>query len=331
MPHDTRDAVVDYLTDWAEKTEIQMSQLLKWAEVPKTKFYDWRKRYGKANEHNGKVPRDHWLEPAERKAIVDFYDKNPLNGYRRLTFMMLDQDVAAAAPATVYRVLKTAGRLDRWNRKPSKKGDGFIQPLRPHEHWHVDITYINIVGTFYYLCLVLDGYSRYIVHWELRESMTEADIEIILQRARESFPGVTPRIITDNGPQFVANDFRTFIRLCGMTHIRTSPYYPQSNGKLERVNQTLKVEAIRPAVSSSPDETRRVVENFVDHYNNHRLHSAIGYIAPADKLAGREAEIWAVRDQRLEAARDRRKQRRTASVAGASPTTASNSVSPPTL
>lgn len=126
MPPDTRDAVVDYLTDWAEKTGIPMAKLLKWADVPKGKFHEWRKRYGKANEHNGKVPRDHWLEIAERDAIIDYYDKHPLNGYRRITFMMLDADVVAASPATVYRVLKAVGRLDRWSRKPSAKGTGLI-------------------------------------------------------------------------------------------------------------------------------------------------------------------------------------------------------------
>jgi putative transposase len=307
-----------------------MTKLLSWAQVPKGKFYEWRKRYGKANEHNGKVPRDHWLTPDEREAIIDFHDKNPLNGYRRLAFMMLDDDIVAASPATVHRVLKGAGRLDRWNNKPSKKGTGFVQPLAPHKHWHIDITYINVVGTFYYLCLVLDGYSRYIVHWELREAMKESDVEIVLQRARERFEGVKPRIISDNGPQFVARDFVTFIRLCGMTHVRTSPYYPQSNGKLERVNKTLKTEAIRPRSVGSIDEARTVITNFVDHYNNRRLHSAIGYVSPADKLAGRETEIFALRDQRLEAARARRKEQRQAARAAAGATVSSSATQPST-
>jgi hypothetical protein len=60
---------------------------------------------------------------------------------------MLDADVVAVSPTTVYRVLHAAGRLDRWNRPPSKKGTGFVQPLGPHEHWHIDITYINLAGT----------------------------------------------------------------------------------------------------------------------------------------------------------------------------------------
>jgi transposase InsO family protein len=83
-----------------------------------------------------------------------------------------------------------------------------VQPLKPHEHWHVDVSYLNIAGTFYYLCSLLDGQSRFTVHWEIREAMTEADVEQIIQRAREKYPGVTPRIISDNGPQFIARDFK---------------------------------------------------------------------------------------------------------------------------
>ena len=110
----------------------------------------------------------------------------------------------------------------------------------------MDISYVNVCGTFYYLTSVFDGDSRYIVHWELRESMREDDIEIVLERAREKFPDAHPRMITDNGPQFIARDFQEFIRLCGMTHVRTSPYYPQSNGKVERWHGTLKRECLRP-------------------------------------------------------------------------------------
>ena len=157
---------------------------------------------------------------------------------------------------------------------------------------------------------VLDGCSRFLVHWELRESMKESDVEIVLQRAREKFPGETPRIISDNGPQFIARDFNEFIRLCGMTHVRTSPYYPQSNGKLERWHGTLKQDCLRPNVPLSLDDARQLVAQFVEHYNHVRLHSAIGYVTPADKLAGREQAIFAQRDQKLAAARERRATRR---------------------
>ena len=310
-----RDAVVDFVREWSDKTEIPAERLVGWIGIARGKFFAWCKRYGKANEHNALVPRDHWLTPEEKQAIIDFHGHFPLEGYRRLTFMMIDRDIVAVSPSSVYRVLTGAGLLDRWNRKPSKKGSGFVQPLRPHEHWHIDVAYLNLGGTFYYLCSVLDGASRAIVHWEIRESMREADAECILQRAREKYPDEHPRIISDNGPQFMARDFKEFIRLTGMTHVRTSPYYPQSNGKIERWHRTVKSDGIRPGQPQTVEQARAVVGRFVDHYMNVRLHSAIGYIAPADYLAGRKEQIWAARDKKLEAAREIRRLRRSGEAA----------------
>jgi transposase InsO family protein len=304
--------VVDFIRRWSAKTELAIGLLVAWLGITASKYFGWRHRYGRVNEHNAWIPRDHWLADWEKEAILAFHAQYSLEGYRRLTFMMLDADVVAVSPASVYRVLKAAGVLRGWNRQPSRKGTGFQQPLRPHEHWHVDVSYVNIGGTFYYLCSVLDGCSRYIVHWDLRESMTEREIEIILEAARERFPGVYPRIISDNGPQFIAKDFKEFIRICGMTHVRTSPYYPQSNGKLERWHQSIKTECIRPGTPLTLEDARRLVSRYVGHYNTVRLHSAIGYIAPKDKLEGREAVIFAERDRKLDEARERRKARRAA-------------------
>lgn len=310
---DIRDEVVDYVRYWSDKTEIKAAKMIKWIEIAPSKFYNWKNRYGKVNEHNCWIPRDFWLTDYERRAIIAYYRENMLEGYRRLTYMMIDQDVVAASPSSVYRVLTKAGLLNSWNRKKSKKGEGFKQPLKPHEHWHIDVAYINICGTFYYLCSILDGFSRYIVHWEIRQAMQESDIEIILQRAREKFPGFSPRIISDNGPQFIAKDFKEFIKVSGMTHVRTSPYYPQSNGKLERYHRTIKGSCIRVNSPLSLDDATRLVTNFVDHYNNQRLHSAIGYITPIDKLQGRAETILAQREAKLAAAREARKARRKAS------------------
>lgn len=304
--------MVDYVRRWNRRTEIAVCTLVLWLGMTLSKFHDWRHRYGKVNEHNAWVPRDHWLQDWERQAIVRFSFEYPLEGYRRLAFMMLDRDVVAVSPSSVYRVLKAAGRIGRSTNKPSKQGTGFHQPQKPHEHWHLDISYINIHGTFYYLTTILDGYSRYIVHWEIRRSMTEQDELVILQRAREKFPNETPRIITDNGSQFLAKDFKELIRLCGMTHVRTSPYYPQSNGKLERFHGSIKGECLRPGTPISLEDAVRIVGHYVEHYNQVRLHSAIGYIAPADKLAGREAEIFATRDRKLAEARRLRKEQREA-------------------
>ena len=302
--------MVDYVRYWRNQTELPAHQILHWMKVPEGTYYKWRQRYGKVNEHNGWIPRDHWLEPWEKQAIVQFHFDHPVEGYRRLTYMMLDANVVAVSAASVYRVLKAAGLLQRWNRKPTRKGQGFVQPSGPHRHWHVDISYVNIAGSFYFLCSILDGYSRYLVHWEIREKMEEIDVETIIQRAREKHPNEKPRIITDNGPQFIAKDFKEFIRLCGMTHVRTSPYYPQSNGKLERYHRTIKSDCIRPGSPLSLEDARRIIGQFVEHYNCVRLHSAIAYITPYDKLHGREKEILAERDRKLHEARERRREHR---------------------
>ncbi len=298
--------------------------MLPWAGLPTSKYHNWKERYGKANEHNGAVPRDHWLEEWEKQAIIDFHTAYPLEGYRRLAFMMLDEDVVAASPSSVYRVLSAAGLLPRWNPKPSRKGTGFAQPLAPHEHWHVDIAHVNICGTFYYLCSLLDGASRYLVHWELWEHMTEADVEIVIQRARERFPDARPRIISDNGPQFIARDFKEFIKLCGMTHVKTSPYYPQSNGKLERWHRTVKSQCLRPGAPLSVADAQRLIVGFVEHYNNVRLHSAIGYVTPNDMLEGRAKSIHEQRDAKLEQAREQRRIKRLQATSQTAP----NAVSP---
>ncbi len=145
--------------------------------------------------------------------------------------------------------------------------------------------------------------------------MREQDVELVLQKALEKYPDAKPRIISDNGPQFIAKDFKSFLRIFGLSHARTSPYYPQSNGKLERWHGSLKDECIRPSSPQTVAEAIRRVTDYVQHYNEVRLHSAIDYVTPADKLAGRAVEINRARDLRLEAARERRRQKRSQQIA----------------
>src|SRR6516165_2985133 len=145
VPHDTRDEIVDFVRRWSEKTEISAGRFIRWLDITASKFYGWRERYGRVNEHNGWIPRDFWLEDWEKQAIIAFHLKNPLEGYRRLAFMMLDADIVAVSPASVWRVLNRAGLLRKWNGKPSKKGTGFEQPPQPHQHWHIDVSYLNVL------------------------------------------------------------------------------------------------------------------------------------------------------------------------------------------
>lgn len=303
---EVRDSVVEFIEYWCQRSSISKTRILRFIGLKANKYYQWFQRKGIDNQHNAPIPRWHWILPWEKEAILNYYVQHPLEGYRRLAYMALDDNVAAVSPSSVYRILKEAGVLGRRVPAETKKGTGFVQPEKPHEHWHLDISYLNITGTFYYMCSVLDGYSRYIVHHEIREAMKEQDVEIILQRAREKVPGAAPRIISDNGPQFIAKDFKEYIRESGMTHVFTSPFYPQSNGKLERWHQSIKKECIRPKTPTNLAEARETVLKYIEHYNNSRLHSAIGYIAPVDKLKGLEKKIFSERERKMrEAAQSR--------------------------
>ena len=153
--------------------------------------------------------------------------------------------------------------MDRRNVPSSKKDTGVIQRTKIHQDWQVDVSHINTFRTFYFLISVLDGLSRYIVHWELRETMKELDIEMV-----------------------ITNDFKAFVREYGLTHVRTSPYYPQSNGKLERWYGLFKSECIRPGSPATKEEAEKRIAKYVNCYNTVRLHSTNGYITPTDCLSG---------------------------------------------
>jgi len=282
--------------------------------INRTKYYSWVQRTGLTNNHNGQMPKQHWLTPEEKNTIISFarryigthqYYLN--DGYRRITYMGIDANEFACSPTTVYRVLSRAGLLSKWNRKrSSSKGMGFIQPLEPHQQWHTDIKFINFQGTFLFFIGVMDGYSRYIVHHELRTSMTEYDVEIAIQRALEKHPDKKPKLITDNGSQYVSKEFKSYLKEVGLQHIKTSVHYPQSNGKIERFHRSLEEECVRTSSMINIDDARKQIEKYVDHYNNHRLHSALFYLRPVDFLSGNVDALLKERQDKLDKANNDR-------------------------
>jgi hypothetical protein len=151
-PHHLRDEVVDFVRTWLARTGIIQKLFVIWRGIRPGNYYFGRLRYGRVNAYNGRMPRDFRIKPWEREAIAAFHDQYPLEGHRRLTFMMLDRDAIASSPSTTYRVLRAAGLIGRREASPSMKDRGFAQPTRPHQHWHVDIAYLNICSTFYYVC-----------------------------------------------------------------------------------------------------------------------------------------------------------------------------------
>lgn len=301
---DIRDNVVETVLSYKERTKIPIKDLISFAGISSGKFYDWEKRYGIPNKHNGEVPKSSWLLDWEKKAIVKYSRTHEEEGYRRLCYQMIDKDVAYASPSTVYRILRANNLLNVYIPKSgSGRGSGYRQPGAPHEEWHIDISYVNVLGSFMFLIAVIDGYSRFITHHELRTYMQEEDVTVVLQRAYEKFSGTKPRIISDRGSQFISREFKKYLRFIGLKHTYTSVSYPQSNGKIERFFRTTKEECIRRNSFLSIEDAREIINKYVDYYNYERLHSAIDYITPYDMMIGRREEILKSRDEKLRKAR----------------------------
>jgi len=307
---DIRDNVVETMISYKALTGMPTRNLLFYAGLSVGKFYDWHKRYGVPNQSQQQVPKAHWLLDWEKSMIIAYYRQHEYEGegYRRLCYRMIDEDVVYASPSSVYRVLKEANLLNKFKPCPesNQKGRGYVQPTRAHQEWHLDISYVNVLGTFLFLIAIIDGYSRYIVAYDLRASMQEADVEIVLQRAHEKYPNEQPRVISDRGSQFISKEFNAYIRNVGLTHTLISVGYPQSNGKLERFFGTAKRECIRRNSFLSIEDARKIIDQFIEYYNNKRLHSAIDYVAPLDILLGRKDEILKRRDEKLKKAREDR-------------------------
>ena len=294
-------------------TGVGKSSLIRYLGIYRSKFTTWESRFGKPNQHNSQAPKDHQVSPKEYSAIVEYarqseskstiYSKN---GYRRLTYMMIDANIAFVSPSTVYRILKNENLLNKWNTKASKKGDGYKQPTAPHKEWHIDIKYVNFRGTFLFFIGILDGFSRYMVHHSLRVAMTAWDVEITLEEALEQYLGVHPKVISDNGKQFTAKDFGNFIREMGLKHVKTSPYYPQSNGKIERFHRSLGEECLKESSLLDVEDARKTIADYVKFYNEKRLHNSLYYLTPKDVMEGRTQKKLNERKEKLRQAKLRR-------------------------
>lgn len=304
---DVRDEIVDFIFTTKNKTDITKTVLLKMINLSSSKYYTWSSRHGLPNNHNGMIPKSNWLLDWEKEAIVQYAKDHTGEGYRRLTYMMMDEDVVAASPTAVYRVLRQNGLLNKWNlTKKSSKGRGFEQPTGQHLHWHVDIKYVNFKGTFLFLISIIDGYSRYIVHHELRQNMEEFDVELTIQKALEKFPHFAPRIISDNGTQFISKDFAIFLKTSELQHVRTSIAYPQANGKIERFHRTINEEHLKKTSMINLEDARKQINEYVEFYNTKRLHSSLFYLTPNDFLNGTIKEKLELRESKLQEARNNR-------------------------
>jgi len=236
--------------------------------------------------------------------VLTYAVAHPKDGYRRLTWQMIDADIAYLSESSVYRILHDADLLYRWKRR-SAAGERPQRPTRPHERWHTDLMYLRIADSWYFLVTVLDAYSRYVVHWEVLPSMRAADVRLVVQQALEA-TGAHPAIVSDNGAQFTAAEFKDLVRRFALEHIRIRTYHPESNGVLERFHRSTR-DALADEALANLSHARAVIARWIQHYNEERLHAGLGYLTPAEFYRGNPAARIDERQLKLERAREERR------------------------
>lgn len=292
-----------------ERTDTSFCKILGLYGIKKSTYYGWFDEQGSLKPPGKKKPRRlDAITKEEIKNVLEFRDKHPNEGYRKFTWMMVDSDVVYLSESSVYNILSEHDRLSRWNRSDAQdtSAEYRSKPKRPHHHWHTDIAYIKIRGVFYFLIMLLDGYSRYLLDWELMTDMTGHSVEMFIQAAKEKYPHVKPMLIHDNGSQFISHDFKKLVTKLEIQSVRTRRNHPQTNGKIERMNGTVKSEAIRPKSPSSYQEAWDVMNEYSYAYNHHRLHAGISYLRPADMFFERGKKVLKERKQKMDLGRNLR-------------------------
>jgi len=297
-----------------ERAQEQSGQPLSWilSELGLTRsvYYDWLERQKEGTlADRVVVPRSPLAAlPEEVEATVGYAKAQPREGYRRLTWMMIDGDIAYLTPSTVYRILDRYDLLYRWKRPEPGYGRKVPEATYPNEVWHVDLMYLWAKGRWYFLVSALDSYSRFIVHWELALSMRAQEVAEIIATALEKVPGKKPRIVRDNGSQFAAKEWREVVRHFELEEIPIRIRHPESNGRIERYHRSVREEAFGDRELEDLYQARDLLRQWVNYYNKERLHSALNYLCPVDYYEGDPETLLAERKSNLTATATRRKE-----------------------
>ena len=254
----------------------------------------------------------HILDEEVKKVVAyrTSAEENRNLGYRKFTWKMVDEDIAYLPESSIYRILRQFKLLGR----AFKENDGALKeyenkPLYVHHHWHTDIAYVIMSGIHYYLIFMLDGFSRFLLHWELMTDMSRTSVDVFTQKTIDKYPEARPMVIHDNGSQFISHDFKRILFENNCTDVPARLKHPETNGKAERFVGLIRNEALRPNSPSYYGEGVKVIEKYVDEYNNNRYHAGIGYLKPVDVFHGRGPAIFAERRNKLKEARQERFER----------------------
>lgn len=276
--------------------------------VPRSVYFAWRERAQTgqlADAPRGPASYERLL-PDEVAAIKAFALQHPRVGYRKLSYMMLDQDVVAASESAVYRVLREADLLSRWKRSSRSPGVYSFTPTAPNQQWHSDVMYVWVGCRHYFLLSFIDAYSRYIVHHRLLTELNGRTVAVELEAALSRCGAAKPRIVHDHGSEYCNSELRAVVKAHDLLDIRTRARHPESNGIVERFNGTVRRES-EDYYGDHYLAAERTVSRLIDDYNNIRLHAALGYLEPREMHFGNPHHRREARRQKLDHARMQRR------------------------
>jgi transposase InsO family protein len=262
--------------------------------IPKSSYYRWRQ--GQPDSGNRKRPWNR-ITPEEDDKILAVALEYPDLSSRQLAAWITDNTGFAVSESTVYRILRREGLVKRLEVQLVAGKEYHTKTTRSHQMWATDASYFRVVGWgYYYLVTVMDDYSRFILSWKLQKDMSANSLIEVIQEAVD-ITGMTDvpvddrtRLLSDNGAGYVSRAFRDYLHLVGIRHILAAPYHPQTNGKLERYHQSIKRE-VNQVPYEFPGQLEKAIADFVEYYNYHRYHKALGNVMPADVLYGRRENI----------------------------------------
>jgi len=265
--------------------------------IPKSSYYRWRRHDGLESHSGDRGKPWNRITPEEDGKILMVARESPELSSRQLAAWITDNEGFAISESTVYRLLRREGLVKRQETQLTAANEYHTKTTRPHQMWATDASYFKVVGWgYYYLVTVMDDYSRFILSWKLQKDMSANSLIEVIQEAVDS-TGMTEvpvedriRLLSDNGVGYVSRAFRDYLNLVGIGHILAAPYHPQTNGKVERYQQSLKRE-VNQLPYELPGHLETAIAAFVDYYNYRRYHKALGNVTPADVLYGRREQI----------------------------------------
>lgn len=291
-----------------ETSEVSIRRTLQELGVPRSTFYRWYSRY-QAEGYDGLANRGHTVRQFWNKIpqqvkdeVVEMALAAPEKSARELAWQFTDEQEYFISESSVYRILKQFDLITSPVYEMIPAADKFKRPTkRVNELWQTDFTYFKILGWgWYYLCCVLDDYSRYILAWRLAPTMGAADVQETLDQAiaKTNLTYIKvhhrPRLLSDNGPGFLAEDLKTYLKQYHIQHIRSAPYHPMTQGKIERFHRSMK-NVVKLENYYLPWHLEKAIGEYITYYNNERYHESLGNVTPGDMYEGRATQIQARR------------------------------------